>query len=184
VLPALLSLATLSACSLVPAEGPPVVTERWTDTRPAPRGEAALRSAMLTGHNDARRAVGVSPLVWDANLAVDAARYAQELARTRRFAHAPHDPVKPDGETLWMGTRGAYVYGDMIGAWVAERRYYRAGKIPDNSSTGKFGDVAHYTQIIWRSSTRVGCALASNASDDYLVCRYTPAGNVFGQSPL
>lgn len=82
------------------------------------------------------------------------------------------------------GTRGAYAYGDMIGAWVAERRYYRPGKVPDNSSTAKFGDVAHYTQIIWRATTRVGCALASNSSDDYLVCRYTPAGNVVGQSPL
>lgn len=184
VLPALLGLVALSACSVASVGGAPVVTKRWTDTRPAPRGDAALRSAMLSAHNEARRAVGVAPLVWDPGLVADAARYAQEMARTRRFAHVPHDPARLEGENLWMGTRGAYAYGDMVGAWVAERRYYRAGRIPDTSSTGRFGDVAHYTQIIWRSSTRVGCALASNASDDYLVCRYTPVGNVFGQSPL
>jgi len=184
VLPALLGLATLGACGIAPASGPAVVTERWTDTRPAPRGDAALRNAMLSAHSDARRTVGLSPLVWDAGLVADAARYAAEMARTRRFAHAPHDPAKLEGENLWMGTRGAYAYGDMIAPWVAERRYYRAGRIPDTSSTGKFGDVAHYTQIIWRNSTHVGCALASNASDDYLVCRYTPAGNIVGQSPL
>lgn len=164
--------------------GPPVVTERWTDTSPVPRGDAALRDTMLTVHNAARRAVGVAPLVWDASLAADAAGYAQTPARTRRFAHATHDSAKPEGENLWMGTRGAYSYGDMIGAWVDERRYYRPGKVPGNSSTGKVGDVGHYTQIIWRRTERVGCALVSNSSDDYLVCRYTPAGNVVGFDPL
>lgn len=181
---ALPALLALTACGVAPSAGPPVVTERWTDTRPAPRGDAALRDAMLTAHNAARRTVGVTPLVWDAGLATDAAVYAQRLARTGRFEHAPHDPARLRGENLWMGTRSAYAYADMIGAWVAERRYYRPGKMPNTSSTGKVGEVAHYTQIIWRTTSRVGCALASNTSDDYLVCRYTPAGNVVGRDPL
>lgn len=169
---------------MVSDTGPPVVTERWDDTRPVARGDAKLRDATLAGHNPARRAVGVTPLSWDPALVADAAAYAQTLARTRRFVHAPHDPARLEGENLWMGTRGAYAYDDMIGAWVAERRYYRAGKVPNNSNSGNFSDVGHYTQIIWRTTTRVGCAVASNASEDYLVCRYTPAGNVVGQSPL
>ena len=51
---------------------------------------------------------------------------------------------------------------------------------PDNSRTGEWRDVAHYTQIVWPATTQVGCALASSATTDYLVCRYAPAGNKDG----
>jgi hypothetical protein len=40
--------------------------------------------------------------------------------------------------------------------------------------------VAHYTQIVWPTTQRVGCATASNRSSDYLVCRYLPTGNLVG----
>ena len=139
---------------------------------------------MLTGQNDARRAVGVAPIAWDSALARDAGVYAATLARTGKFEHAPHNASNPQGENLWMGTRGAYTYRDMVGHWVDERRYYKPGTFPDNSTTGKMGDVGHYTQIIWRGTTRVGCATASNARNDVLVCRYAPPGNVIGQRAL
>lgn len=69
----------------------------------------------------------------------------------------------------------------MVQLWVDEGRSYRAGAVPDISTTGRWQDVAHYTQIIWRRTSQMGCALASSARDDYLVCRYTPPGNVVGQ---
>lgn len=80
-----------------------------------------------------------------------------------------------------MGTRGAYSLEDMIGGWSGERRYFRSGFFPDVSTSGNWSDVAHYTQMIWRSTTNVGCALHQGRSDDYLVCRYSPPGNVTGQ---
>jgi hypothetical protein len=40
--------------------------------------------------------------------------------------------------------------------------------------------VAHYTQIVWPTTTEVGCALASSATTDYFVCRYAPTGNKDG----
>ena len=136
-------------------------------------------------HNAARAKVGVPPLVWNDALAADALAYARQMAATGRFAHAdqPQGPGR-EGENLWTGTRGAYRYSEMVDAWVAERRYFRNGVTPDFSTTGNYEDVAHYTQIIWRGSTAVGCALASSASDDYLVCRYSPPGNVVGQKTL
>ena len=70
------------------------------------------------------------------------------------------------------------------GAWVDEKRYFKPGLVPDNSNTGTWGDVAHYVQMIWPTSQRIGCALASNARDDFLVCRYSPAGNIVGRDPL
>ena len=83
-----------------------------------------------------------------------------------------------------MGTRGAYRYDEMMGHWVAESRYYRPRPTPDFSTTGRGEDVAHYTQIIWRGTTEFGCATATNATDDYLVCRYSPPGNVMGRMAL
>jgi hypothetical protein len=68
----------------------------------------------------------------------------------------------------------------MVGGWASERKVYQPGVFPIVSRTGKWEDVGHYTQIIWPTTQRVGCALATNARSDYLVCRYWPAGNVNG----
>lgn len=176
----ILILIMLAGCAA--AAPPQRYVERRTDMSPAPRGTALLRDAMMRGHNDARAAVGVAPLVWDDRLAADAASYAATLAREHRFEHAvqPQGPGR-EGENLWMGTRGAFRYDEMVGGWVDERRWYRAAPTPNFSTTGRWGDVAHYTQIVWRGTTAVGCAIASDAANDYLVCRYGPPGNVVGR---
>lgn len=132
---------------------------------------------MLARHNAARAEKGVKPLGWSEALAADAARYAQELAATRTFDHADQSG---QGENLFMGTRGAYRYAEMAQAWIDERAHYRPGQFPQVTRTGNWSDVGHYTQIVWPDTSEVGCAVASNAEDDYLVCRYFPAGNVVG----
>ena len=35
--------------------------------------------------------------------------------------------------------------------------------------------------MIWPTTTRVGCAIASTQRIDYLVCRYATAGNMDGR---
>ena len=156
-------------------------TMPWIDKRPAPRGNQLLRSTMVAAHNEARRQYGVGPLTWDDGLARDAAVYARYLAQTGRFEHDPqHGRRPPQGENLFTGTRDAYAYSDMIRLLIDERRYFRPGRFPAVSRTGNWAQVAHYTQIIWPTSQRVGCATASNRANDYLVCRYLPAGNVVG----
>jgi len=61
---------------------------------------------------------------------------------------------------------------------------FHAGAFPQVSKTGNWDDVGHYTQMIWPGSIRVGCAVRSSARYDYLVCRYSPAGNVMGSRAL
>ena len=152
------------------------------DIVPPARDAATLRTTMLRAHNDARGAVGVAPLMWDDALVGSAQRYADEMARTRRFAHAAQPAgAGRQGENLWTGTRGAYRYEEMIAAWVDEARDFVNAPTPGFSRTRRWQDVAHYTQIVWRTTTRVGCAMGANARDEYLVCRYAPAGNVVGQ---
>ena len=144
----------------------------------APRGDAQLRAAMLATHNAERRIVGVKRIAWSDALAADARVHAEYLARTGKFEHSTGNN---QGENLWAGTRGAYRYEDMSGGWAAEKRYYKDAPSPNNSTTGKWSDVGHYTQMVWATTTMVGCALASNADRDYLVCRYSPPGNYSGQ---
>ncbi|WP_085809239.1 CAP domain-containing protein [Sphingomonas sp. TZW2008] len=172
----------LTGCAQSPDPGPERIVEQRATDASAPRGTALLRDTMIGAHNRARAAVNVPPLVWDDRLAGSARAYAEEMARTGRFAHAdqPHGPLR-EGENLWTGTRGAYRYDEMIGHWVAERRDFVDRPTPAFSRTGRWEDVAHYTQIVWRNTQRIGCAMASTATDDYLVCRYSPAGNVVGQ---
>lgn len=167
------------------AAKPPVIVDRWQPGPPPERGAEALRATMLAGHNAARRAARIGPLVWDDALARDAAAYARTLARTGRFEHSPRVPgAVPQGENLWMGTRGAFTFSEMVQGWVDERRFFRRGRFPNVSRTGRPGDVGHYTQIIWSRTSRVGCALAANRANEYLVCRYSPAGNFVGEDPL
>jgi len=183
----LASLIVLGACAPSPSgqSGPPRVVEQRAFAGPAPRDPAMLRQVMLDRQNAARRAVGVAPLAWNDALAADARAYAEQMARTGRFAHAAQPQgLGREGENLWTGTREAYRYREMVDAWIAEKRFFKNGVTPDFSTTGDYEDVAHYTQIIWRNSTAVGCALASNRTDDYLVCRYSPPGNVVGQKTL
>jgi hypothetical protein len=136
---------------------------------------------ILAAHNAARAQLGAPPLSWDPALAQGAATYAMQLAFTNSFQHSDRSGRPGIGENLWMGTRGAYSYEDMVGAWVSERRFFVAGVFPAVSSSGNWEDVGHYTQLVWPTTTRVGCALASNARAEFLVCRYSPKGNIDGR---
>jgi hypothetical protein len=62
-------------------------------------------------------------------------------------------------------------------------RLYARRHGDDVSTSGQWEDVGHYTQVIWRDTTQVGCALVTVASgeDEILVCRYLDGGNVTGQ---
>jgi hypothetical protein len=137
---------------------------------------------MLDSHNRLRAGFGLDPLAWDASLAADAAAYAANLAAHERFEHARQPArAEPQGENLWMGTRGAYSYAAMAEAWREEEADFVAGRFPDVSRTGDYADVGHFTQMIWQATRRVGCAVAASARFDYLVCRYLPAGNFEGE---
>ena len=122
-------------------------------------------------------------MAWDAGLAADAGRWAAHLARTHGFEHEDEVSDDPDvqGENLWMGTRGAWSPAEMVAYWAEERREFRPGTFPDVSRTGALEDVGHYTQMVWRDTGRIGCAIASDTRMDYLVCRYARTGNVEGE---
>jgi len=136
---------------------------------------------ILAAHNAERAAVGMPPLVWDNDLGTAAGTYAMQMAATGVFQHSDRSARHGIGENLWFGTHGAYSVESMVGAWASEKRMFAPGIFPNVSRTGNWADVAHYTQMIWPTTQRVGCALASTARFDYLVCRYSPSGNIDGK---
>jgi hypothetical protein len=145
---------------------------------------ADFNTRLLAAHNMERARMGVPALQWDPALAASARGWADELAATGRFEHSPDEPGKPlQGENLWAGTPRGYSPEAMVGLWTAEKADYRPGTFPNNSRSGDVGRVGHYTQLIWSSSRRVGCATAVGSHEEFLVCRYSEAGNVIGQRP-
>ena len=145
---------------------------------------ADFNARLLAAHNAERARIGVPALGWDPALAANARVWADELAATGRFEHSPDEPGKPlQGENLWAGTPRAFSPEAMVGLWTAEKADYRPGLFPNNSRSGDVERVGHYTQLIWRSSRRVGCAAAVGRREEFLVCRYSDAGNVMGQRP-
>jgi len=128
----------------------------------------------LNGHNDFRASHGASRLTWDGTL-VD---YAKNHASRCAFQHSGG----PYGENLAAGT-GAFTVTDGIKMWTDEAKDYDPGN-PQPS---------HFTQVVWKSTKRVGCAVttcppgsifpASYGDATLLWCNYDPPGNVIGQFP-
>jgi hypothetical protein len=145
---------------------------------------ADFNARLLAAHNSERAAVGVAPLAWDDRLAAEARAWATQLAASGRFEHSADDPgEQPEGENLWAGTPRAFSPEAMVGLWAAEKRDYRPGVFPNNSRSGDVEQVGHYTQLIWRGTGHVGCATAVGRHEEVLVCRYSSAGNVYGERP-
>lgn len=147
-------------------------------------GMADFDQRVLASHNAERAALGLAPLRWNDRLADDAGAWAEQLAATGRFEHSAAAPRQGAGENIWGGTPGRFTPERMVGLWLSEKRYFKPGLFPANSISGDPSDVSHYTQVIWRETTDVGCALARGESEDILVCRYVKPGNVQGQSAL
>jgi hypothetical protein len=164
-----LRVCTLAGLSVLSA---PAVAQSFAAQFPA---------RILAAHNAVRAQAGVAPLTWDNALGSAAAGYVRQMAMSGHFQHSGRSQRRGTGENLWMGTRGAFSVDAMVGGWASERRWFRPGLFPNVSRTGNWEDVGHYSQIVWPTTTRVGCALASTPRIDYLVCRYASAGNIDGR---
>lgn len=145
-----------------------------------------LDGRLLAAHNRERTEAGLPALRWDPALAGDAASWGEALVDLNDIEHSPDDPDDPDpqGENLWLGSKGHFAPEQMVGMWIEEKRHFRPGIFPDNSITGDLEDVGHYTQLMWRETGKVGCALAESEDYEILVCRYAAAGNVEGERPF
>ena len=91
----------------------------------------------------------------------------------------------PYGENIFWGSGGGagWSASDAVASWVAEKRWYDHGSNSCSAPEGR--SCGHYTQVVWRDSTAVGCArvVCDNGGGVFITCNYNPPGNVVGQSP-
>ena len=181
----------------------------WTDSDPALKSDAgtaqaaltaAEKQAILSAHNNARKAVpgntgGPLPVMtWDDRLAAAAQKWANTLAG-RCNGSQDHSGTNY-GENLFSSwtsdaTASPAPATRAISFWVGEKQYYTYSKTkcPAGSVCGRCSKFpcTHYTQIVWRTTTKVGCARATcKAPGKYWtiwVCNYDPPGNIAGQPP-
>ena len=134
-------------------------------------------SAITAYHNKVRASVGVEPLTWSADLASYAQQWAAQLAGSG--CTMKHRSPNAYGENLFQGTLGAYTAVDAAKAWETEKKDYRGGALTESN----FAPTGHYTQMVWRQTTRLGCGQAVCRNTLIVACNYDPPGNVIGRKP-
>jgi hypothetical protein len=76
------------------------------------------------------------------------------------------------GENIYASTGNMVEPSDAVDSWMLEKNQY------DYNQDG-FASAGHYTQVVWRASVRIGCAIVNcpNARfDNTVLCDYAPRG--------
>jgi len=147
-------------------------------------GEPAELAGITAAHNQVRADHGVPPLAWDAELAAIAADWAAGCRDEEEpLGLIDHNPDRSDlfgsyvGENVY-GASGPVDGPAAVELWAAEEASY------DHDSNTCDGICGHYTQVVWATTTSVGCAAhaCSGLTFGYtIVCDYAPGGNDGGR---
>jgi hypothetical protein len=169
----------------------------------APAGEpppAGFATEMVDAHNAVRAGATpaptppLDPLAWSTPVAATAQAWADGCA----YAHNPDLHALGYGEniaaTAPAGARGAAY---IVGLWASEAPFYdyATDRCDWANPANEPHTCGHYTQLVWRSTTVVGCAVqtcpassspfggGASGAWNFWVCDYAPPGNWVGQRP-
>merc|ERR1740123_1781138 len=107
------------------------------------------------------------------------------------MGHATNLQELGQGENLyWQGHRNDLSSEE--GAWDGTMQgwYGEEGDWNYDTSASDGGVTGHFTQVVWKATTQVGCAMNTNCDNMFasqgfrnlvVVCRYSSAGNYWGQ---
>lgn len=158
---------------------------RRLEVRPAGQSsESAMKLSpfardVLAAHNAERSLYGYPALNWNPALEASATSYAQQLASTGQRTHAPRTGRADERENINQGMIH-WNTGQMLHNWFEEKARFTPGTFP-NICAGDWSKCGHYTQIIWPTTTDIGCGMATGEGFKWLVCRYSPGGNKDGK---
>lgn len=146
---------------------------------------------ILRVHNAARAEVNVPPLTWNCKLAA----FSQKWVDRDEWGHS-------SGADRSNVISGSYVGENLAAAAPANRAIATSGSTDwwnekqfwnNATKSCQSGKVCgHYTQMVWKSTTEIGCGLNRKASvlgaswegnSAYLACTYNPGGNYNGEAP-
>ncbi|KAK5208968.1 hypothetical protein LTR47_004679 [Exophiala xenobiotica] len=159
-----------------------------TSGTPIPTYDAYI-NAILVHHNYHRLNHTALPLTWSVSLAAT----AQQIAETCVYGHVTDLNGGGYGQNIGAGYpgtplgMGSFVTEGLYNGEVNNYIYY--GMEPDLNTLNEWG---HFTQIVWKSTTAVGCYTADcsatglqnvggNVQPYFTVCNYAPPGNFVGQ---
>ena len=157
---------------------------RRLEVRPAAPSSQAMNLSpfareVLASHNAERGRYGAPALQWNTALEATATAYANQLAATGQRAHAAREGRGIERENLSQGLL-SWNTSQMMANWIAEKQHFTPGTFP-NVCAGDWSKCGHYTQMIWPTTTDIGCGTARGSGYKWLVCRYSPGGNKDGQ---
>lgn len=146
---------------------------------------------MVKSHNAWRQRVGAPDLTWSNTLATTAQHYATTLSQVgcemRHSGNGYGENLYWSSPNIKSYSSGRKIYElkavsakDVAKPWADEIKDYDYY----NNTCRQGSMCGHYTQMVWKSTTEVGCgkAICSNNAQIW-VCNYNPAGNVVGQKP-
>jgi len=156
-----------SASEPATAEAPPPAPEEM-----AGGSAKTIAQRFVDAHNAVRAKHCAPPLTWSPKLATVAQKWADTLkAKGCAFGHSGGQY----GENLAAGTEGVLDPEATVKMWYDEIAKYR---FPNG---GFSMDTGHFTQVVWRGTSQVGCGHSQCKGNDIWVCNYDPAGNWDGQ---
>ncbi|HYI02601.1 CAP domain-containing protein [Hyalangium sp.] len=193
LLPPLLSLTLLCAAPLflVGCDFGDEDLQQQPDGGTSPDGgstDSPFAREMISAHNSVRISATPTPnpalpvLTWSNA----AAEKAQAWADQCKWGHNPQ--LGNFGENIAAATPNSLTTAGVVQNWASEASFYNYG----TNSCAPGRQCGHYTQIVWRTTTQVGCAmkrctqnspLGSSTTWDFWVCDYSPPGNFAGQRP-
>jgi hypothetical protein len=168
-------LLWLLAC--VPGEEGPDIGECEV---PAAEGETGRMVGFVESHNEIRSEYGLEPLVWDDALAQAAAEWIEVLS-SERGCVPEHDLDSPLGENIAWNSGFESHACRVTEGWAQEVEDW------DFDAQACTGSCGHWTQIVWATTERMGCAVTPCADDpeaELWMCTYDPPGNVSDQPPF
>jgi len=149
-------------------------------------------AAIVAAHNKLRAEVGVTKkLSYSVTLATSAQAWAEHLKQTNGCKMRHSEPDGKYGENLFWGSAVAWTDGrkelqkvsskQVVEDWGSEKTDYDYAS--NQCADGKM--CGHYTQIVWRDTTKVGCGVAvcEDTQEQVWACQYLPAGNWVGKKP-
>lgn len=133
--------------------------------------------AMLEMHNKYRLLHGVPKLKIDKNLQASALRHAERNALSGSL-----DTSTAETDT---NVNAAMISGnlkDCYGMAVSNFNSWYVGESQYDYKKGGFSlATGAFTQIVWKSTKKLGCAVFIKNSEAYGICQYSPAGNYAGK---
>lgn len=140
---------------------------------------------ILDKHKKARDEVKVAHLTWDEGLASDAQAWADTLASRGGKLEHNVDQLNHsnEGENLASSTSQSASPASGVDLWYAEKPLLDAApnKTAFNDSDQDWKKWGHYTQMVWSTTTKIGCGTATGSFGRVTSCRYRAKGNIDGQ---